>query len=396
MFLFSQEYGSILNESFENGIPAEIATLTKGNVVGLNKEIRLYYTIEEPKPVGVTATWSIEDGAELTEFENVTVTFAGADTLGRVLGVEVTEISSITSTIQILHSVAEDGTATAIGILPATKDGLSVKYSVEEDKGYNLVDGKLLKNGQYRIVIPKGVLVFNPRPKDETGANLPVVKNDVEFVLNFSIKNDYVEKVDPIAVDAAFTANPADNSTLLKLSEVEVTFTDKTAVTIGELSEQPRPDVWPFLNQTITLGSENDELGGGMVNSQPVAPMYCEVVEGKSNAVRFYIASDFVSGTTEITTKGTYTLTIPAGVVKFSETEINKAITLNYTITALGTNVDVVITDNIYTYNGTIMADSDIQIFTITGQNVTNMNGNLQNGVYIVKTANTATKVVIK
>ena len=93
---------------------------------------------------------------------------------------------------------------------------------------------------------------------------------------------------------------------------------------------------------------------------------------------------------------GNRRLTIPAGVVLFSETEINKPITLNYTIKGDGVNVDIVTTENIYTYNGTIMADSDIQIFTITGQNVTNMNGNLQNGVYVVKTANATTKVVIK
>lgn len=51
---------------------------------------------------------------------------------------------------------------------------------------------------------------------------------------------------------------------------------------------------------------------------------------------------------------------------------------------------------NIYTQNGTIIANEEISIFSITGQNVTNLNGNLKNGVYIVKSANTNTKVVIK
>ena len=125
--------------------------------------------------------------------------------------------------------------------------------------------------------------------------------------------------------------------------------------------------------------------------------MYSEVVENKPNAIRFYVASDMLeNGAKSINTPGSYTLTIPAGVVVFSETEINKPITLNYTVTGTGVNIDIVTTENIYTYNGTIMADSDIQIFTITGQNVTDMNGNLQNGVYVVKTANATTKVVIK
>lgn len=51
---------------------------------------------------------------------------------------------------------------------------------------------------------------------------------------------------------------------------------------------------------------------------------------------------------------------------------------------------------NIYTQNGMIVADEEITIFSITGQNVTALNGNLKNGVYIVKSANATTKVVIK
>lgn len=51
---------------------------------------------------------------------------------------------------------------------------------------------------------------------------------------------------------------------------------------------------------------------------------------------------------------------------------------------------------NIYTQNGMIVADEEITIFSITGQNVTALNGNLKNGVYIVKSANATAKVVIK
>ena len=43
-----------------------------------------------------------------------------------------------------------------------------------------------------------------------------------------------------------------------------------------------------------------------------------------------------------------------------------------------------------------IMADEEIAIFTITGQNVTDMNGNLAKGVYIVKSANATAKVIVK
>ena len=51
---------------------------------------------------------------------------------------------------------------------------------------------------------------------------------------------------------------------------------------------------------------------------------------------------------------------------------------------------------NIYTQKGMIVANEEISIFTITGQNVTDFNGNLKNGVYIIKSANATTKVVIK
>ena len=51
---------------------------------------------------------------------------------------------------------------------------------------------------------------------------------------------------------------------------------------------------------------------------------------------------------------------------------------------------------NIYTQNGLIVVEGECQIFTITGQNVTQMNGNLIRGVYIVRTANATSKVIIK
>ena len=60
------------------------------------------------------------------------------------------------------------------------------------------------------------------------------------------------------------------------------------------------------------------------------------------------------------------------------------------------TALENVAISNIYTQNGMIVANEEISIFTITGQNVTDLNGNLENGVYIVKSANATTKVVVK
>ena len=67
-----------------------------------------------------------------------------------------------------------------------------------------------------------------------------------------------------------------------------------------------------------------------------------------------------------------------------------------YTPTENPTSVENITINNIFVQNGMIMADEEITIFTITGQNVTDMNGNLENGVYIIKSANATTKVVVK
>ena len=69
---------------------------------------------------------------------------------------------------------------------------------------------------------------------------------------------------------------------------------------------------------------------------------------------------------------------------------------MNYTIKGTDVDVEVVTTENIYTIDGTIIAEGEFQIFTVTGQNVTNMNGRLTSGVYVVRTATAVGKVIIK
>ncbi len=53
------------------------------------------------------------------------------------------------------------------------------------------------------------------------------------------------------------------------------------------------------------------------------------------------------------------------------------------------------ILDNIYTENGRIYGAEDMQIFTVTGIDVTKENGNLQ-GVYVVKSGNKVGKIIVK
>ena len=61
-----------------------------------------------------------------------------------------------------------------------------------------------------------------------------------------------------------------------------------------------------------------------------------------------------------------------------------------------GVNVENVILSDIFVQEGTIIAEGEFQIFTITGQNVTDMNGRLDNGVYVVRRGNATAKVVVK
>ena len=83
-------------------------------------------------------------------------------------------------------------------------------------------------------------------------------------------------------------------------------------------------------------------------------------------------------------------------MIIFGEKRVNKAITLNYVVEKSVTAVENIIADALYVQNGEVVFDGDMQIFTVTGKNVTNMNGRLDKGVYVVKTIDFATKIVVK
>lgn len=76
---------------------------------------------------------------------------------------------------------------------------------------------------------------------------------------------------------------------------------------------------------------------------------------------------------------------------------VSETTTVKYTLknaeTTLVENAEIA---NIFTQDGLIIVDGEYAIYTITGQNVTDMNGRLDAGVYVVRTANTTAKVVIK
>jgi hypothetical protein len=68
----------------------------------------------------------------------------------------------------------------------------------------------------------------------------------------------------------------------------------------------------------------------------------------------------------------------------------------NYDAPEVNTAVDNISLSNVYGYAGRIFADAEVAIYTVTGQNVTHLNGNLVKGVYIVKSAKAITKVILK
>ena len=86
----------------------------------------------------------------------------------------------------------------------------------------------------------------------------------------------------------------------------------------------------------------------------------------------------------EVAVSADNTFTMPASTVTVT-------VTFKVASTALQ-NVEMA---EIYAENGTIYGAEGMQIFTITGQNVTEMNGQL-NGVYIVKCADKTQKIIVR
>ena len=100
----------------------------------------------------------------------------------------------------------------------------------------------------------------------------------------------------------------------------------------------------------------------------------------------------YVNQTFTVTEAGLYKLTFTYN----PKVESNKLNCVAEKINSPATYVEDVTVLNVYTQNGLVVVDGEFQIFTVTGQNVTEMNGNLEKGVYVVRTATAATKVVVR
>lgn len=172
-------------------------------------------------------------------------------------------------------------------------------------------------------------------------------------------------------------------------------------VMFGDNSEVELPTTWTIAGDIPCLGAEwaTDKTEN-------------DLIEGENGIwTKTYTNVEIKAGTYEykITKYHMWSESYPADNAKLEITETGKYnLTFTFNENSKEVNCQVekakenptalenATINNIYTLNRMIVADEEIAIFTITGQNVTDLNGNLENGVYIVKSANATTKVVVK
>ncbi|MBR5788272.1 MAG: hypothetical protein IKY35_06290 [Muribaculaceae bacterium] len=260
-----------------------------------SSEWKFNYTVKPAAPA-ITATWSIEEGATIDSFESVSLTFEGVE-----------KAASKTMYPYVFYVVAEDGSTElvpnlcAAGVMDASASGTTITYSIDKECYANLY------GGNYRIVIPAGLVKFN-------GDNENL--NTEEYVLNFTLNAPAA----PTEIDATFTADPANNSTVSEIREIILTFPDYSSIELAELDM--------MMGSNIPTAFMEDELTGSYM---PAGYVFFEAAAA-SNAVRLYVPFDFM-GVEAYTTEGNYKIVIPAGVVKFAD-GVSKEISLYYTVQA--------------------------------------------------------------
>ena len=323
------------------------------NLYTLDAEGNGTWSIYAPAPV-ITATWSIEEGATIESLGNISVTFDGV------------EKAATTQTVPVcFYAVDENNVETPVTGL-ATAGAISVS-STNATITFDASSYGNLAEGKYRIRLAVGDVYFNG---DKANVSTE------EYVLTFN----YVLPVEP-----TFTVSPENHSIVKEFKEIVITYPELEMIGVKPFVGEPDL-TWPFFNQTLV--NEN----GKVTAEQAMAPMVWEQVA--ANAVKISLSTNY--GFASVTTAGTYSVTIPAGLIIFPTNKSNRAFTLYYTVDPNLTDVDNATLSTIFVQDGRIVAEGEYQIYTITGQNVTGMNGSLENGVYVVKSANAAVKVIVK
>ena len=258
------------------------------------------FKVKAPAP-GITATWSIAEGAVLPSFSSVDITFTGVES-AKAKGSYTNTFFYEKNAEGMWQQVENNCTA---GYLDAEANGATITYSVDPSCYSDDFMSPFSRSGEYRIAIPAGQIVFNGNEASTE-----------EYVLNFTIEG----APGPVEIDAAFTADPANNSSIEKIQEVVVTFTDYTEVTVAE------PDFITGAN--IPMVYLTDELTGA---SMPAGYMMFRAGTA-ANQLVLYVDPAYTGGATAYDVAGSYSISVPKNVVKFGN-DINKAFTLNYTVT---------------------------------------------------------------
>lgn len=280
-------------------------------------EFTVNFTIGTPAPA-ITATWSMEEGAVVESFESINITFAGE-------GIESAKAVGTYTNFIFYEKDAEGNynhTASncTAGYMDTQASGTTVTFSLAPDCYSSDMVSPFNRKGEYRIVIPAGAIMFNG---DKNNVNTE------EYVLNFTIENDIVV---PEEVEAAYTANPENNSTIKELKEVVITFTEYAEIVVCE------PDF--VMGSNIPVVSMTDpEFGMTM----PAGYMMARAGSA-ANELVLYVDPMYTGGMESYAVAGAYTVTIPAGVVKFGN-NINKAFTLSYTVEGVEQGLTVTASD---------------------------------------------------
>lgn len=307
-------YGKVVSEAdkvdgvynvHEVNVEAGLATITMAGAMNF------YYIEFVPggeQEEGIKATWSMEEGAVVENFESVTLTIEGE-------GIET--VKALYDTHYSFYEKDAEGNYNLTtpnpgfqsnGYLDYKESGTSITFTVDPEIFSSDYTSPFARKGDYRIVIPVGGIYFNG---DKANTNTE------EYVLNFTIDNDIVELEE---IDANFTADPKNNSTVSEIREITLTFTDYKSVTVAE------PDL--SMGTNIPSASMIDPEFGF---ANPVG--YVMFRAGKvENQLVLYVDPTY-AGVDAFTVEGDYTINVPKGVVTFSD-GINKAFTLNYTVKA--------------------------------------------------------------
>ncbi len=274
------------------------------------------FTVSEAAPV-ITATWSIEEGTTIEEFESVTVTFAGE-------GIDAVKATNAYACIWFYEKDA-NGNYNLVanqctdGYLDATASGTTLTLGA--DPGCYSEDwiSPFSRKGDYRIVIPAGGVYFNG---DKANANTE------EYVLNFTIYNEFVELEE---IDATFVADPEDNSTISEIKEIVITFPEYETIAVGE------PDFMTGSN-IPTVSMVDDFTGATM----PAGYIMFRAGDA-ANQLVLYVDPAYTGGMDSYAAEGQYVINIPAKVVTFSD-GVNKAFQLNYTVGQVNEELAIVST----------------------------------------------------